>query len=115
MRLLGVGTPKAARLVRLAGWASPGPCRRSRRPAPQPPGPLHLVTDRATPGPRLRRRNDHAAILYGLWIGLMTTIVPRHRADSYEIRHTERPRSSQPSTPSVSRLSEQEPSRAVHT
>jgi hypothetical protein len=51
MRLLGVGTPKAARLIRLAGWASPDPAGATGA-QPQPtPGPLHLVTDRARPGP----------------------------------------------------------------
>ena len=47
MRLLGVGTPKAARLIRLAGWAPPDPAPGPEaRPRPSP-GPLHLVTDPA--------------------------------------------------------------------
>lgn len=50
MRLLGVGTPKAARLVRLAGWAPPEPAPAVAAREQQDPGPLHVVTDLTSPG-----------------------------------------------------------------
>lgn len=50
MRLLGVGTPKAARLIRLAGWASPEPAPAPEDRPAQTSGPLHLVTDSLMPG-----------------------------------------------------------------
>ena len=56
MRLLGVGTPKAARLVRLAGWALTDP---ADRPA-QTPGDLHLVADPTTSDPN-RAEHDESA------------------------------------------------------
>jgi hypothetical protein len=49
MRLLGVGTPKAARLIRLAGWAPPEPAPAAATRPSQGHGPLHLVADAATP------------------------------------------------------------------
>jgi hypothetical protein len=49
MRLLGVGTPKAARLVRLAGWTPPEPGSAAGDPDPQHPGRLHVVSDPANP------------------------------------------------------------------
>lgn len=45
MRLLGVGTSKAARLIRLAGWAPPEPPTRRDARDPQHLGPLNVVTD----------------------------------------------------------------------
>jgi hypothetical protein len=45
MRLLGVGTPKAARLVRLAGWAPPEPPAAAAARDAEHAGPLHVVTD----------------------------------------------------------------------
>lgn len=48
MRILGVGTPKAARLVRLAGWAPPEPQPAVAAREPQEPG-LHVVADRTAP------------------------------------------------------------------
>lgn len=61
MRLLGVGTPKAARLIRLAGWtpadlAGPAdPANATGSPSAERPTPLHLVPETSThPKP-----NDH--------------------------------------------------------
>ena len=51
MRILGVGTPKAARLVRLAGWAPPEPPTVAHARDPQHPGPLHVVTELSDPDP----------------------------------------------------------------
>ena len=52
MRLLGVGTPKAARLVRLAGWAPPEPGPAAADRTRSHPGRLHLVTDPETRSPQ---------------------------------------------------------------
>jgi len=53
MRLLGVGTPKAPRLVRLAGWATPDE---------PPPDPADPVPTDNNPNPTYERphllRND---------------------------------------------------------
>jgi hypothetical protein len=45
MRLFGVGTPKATRLVRLAGWAPPEPETRPSDHASHPARPLQIVTE----------------------------------------------------------------------
>jgi hypothetical protein len=49
MRLLGVGIPKATRLVRLAGWAPAEPRTRPSDHASHPAWPFQIVTE-----PRLR-------------------------------------------------------------
>jgi hypothetical protein len=45
MRLLGVGTPKATRLLRLAGWAPPEPQTRPSDHASHPARPFQIVTE----------------------------------------------------------------------
>lgn len=55
MRLLGVGTPKAARLVRLAGWAI---ADHADRPAQTPD--FHLVTDPTTSDPNSAEHDESA-------------------------------------------------------
>jgi hypothetical protein len=49
MRLLSVGTPKAARLIRLAGWTPPKLGSAAEDPDSQHPGRLHVVSDPANP------------------------------------------------------------------
>jgi hypothetical protein len=58
MRLLGVGTPKAARLVRLAGWTLPEPGSAAGDPDPQHAGRLHVVSDPANPAVHTVENDD---------------------------------------------------------
>ena len=58
MRLLGVGTPKATRLVRLAGWASPEPEMGTSDPTPHTARPLQIVTESKTHQPQTDDTDD---------------------------------------------------------
>ena len=58
MRLLGVGTPKATRLVRLAGWASPEPETGTSDPTPHTARPLQIVTESKTHHPQTDDTDD---------------------------------------------------------
>ena len=91
MRLLGVGTPKATRLVRLAGWAPPEPRAAARRPGPRStpaPPDRHRLED---PSPAVRRQDDKDdnVSLLDLRINPMTSNAqtPTHSEDQSPDRH----------------------------